>query len=167
MIQLTQTVVSGCGRVWRSVICPWQHDRWGQRLGFWWLNRHRLGILQLVSKCQEYWLDVVTLRIVLRRRFKQWHTVTVSESLRCWCSDRRQCSALNVAFIADKNTRNRHVKTMLFTLGKPLWKVLKWSCTCDVIDVDDGVDVAVVVLDHAASESLLSCCVPYLQLQQQ
>ena len=45
-------------------------------------GRHEgLGVFQLVGERQEDGLDVVELRVVLRRRFKQRHAVGIGEAL--------------------------------------------------------------------------------------
>ena len=71
----------------------------------------------------------------------------------------------DVTLVGDQDSGNIGRQGVPVTLVHPGREVLEGAELCHVVHEDHGVDVAVVVLDHALAETLLSRSVPQLKLQ--
>lgn len=71
-----------------------------------------------------------------------------------------------VTLVAHQDARHLLPQRVLLALLNPRWKAPEAGGVGDIVDEDDGVDVPVVVLDHALSEALLTSSVPQLHLQE-
>lgn len=129
------------------------------------LQPHGFVALQSVRQRQKDSVDVLFLRRVLGRRLKQREIVGVGEALGGWGG---HLAALpQVTLVAHHDARNHGPHRVPAALVNPLRDALEGGEARHVVHEDDGVDTAVVVLHHASPETLLTSCVPDLQLEEQ
>lgn len=102
---------------------------------------------------------------VLGRSLKQWEVVAVGETLGGRRGD--LAAVPQVTLVAHHDAGYQRPNRVLAALLNPLRDTLEGAEAGHVVYKDDGMDVAVVVLHHAVPETLLTCCVPDLQLAQQ
>lgn len=129
------------------------------------LQPHGFVALQSVRQGQKDSVNVLFLCRVLGRRLKQREIVAVGEALGSRGGDLP--AVPQVTLVAHHDTRNHGPHRMPAALVDPLWDALEGREARHVVHEDDRVDAAVVVLHHASPETLLTGCVPDLQLKQQ
>lgn len=106
----------------------------------------------------------VSVTRVLGRRLEHRHGVRVSELLGRFGAHLGRMA--KVALVAHQDARHLLAQRVLLALLDPRRKAPEAGSVGDVVDEDDGVDVPVVVLDHALPETLLTCSIPQLHLQE-
>lgn len=126
---------------------------------------HGFVALQSVRQRQKDSVNVLFLRRVLGRRLKQREIVAVGEALGSWGG--HLPAVPQVTLVAHHDTRHHGPHRVPAALVNPLWDALEGREARHIVHEDDGVDAAVVVLHHASPETLLTRCVPDLQLIEQ
>lgn len=99
---------------------------------------------------------------ILCRCLKQRHGVGVCELLsqvRVYLH-----GVLEVTLVSDQDPGYLCAQCMLLALFDPSREAVEAGSVGDVIDKDNSVHVAVVVLHHGLPETLLACSVPQLDL---
>lgn len=99
---------------------------------------------------------------VLCGRLKQGHGVGVGELLRHICA--HLDGVLQVALVSDQDPRYLCAQRVLLALLDPRREAAEAGSIGDIVDEDNSVHVAVVVLHHGLPEALLTCSVPQLDL---
>lgn len=121
--------------------------------------------LQSISQSQKDGVNVFLLRRFLGWRLKQRKVVAVCETLRGRGGD--DPAVPQVTLVAHHDAGHQGPHAVSAALLDPLGDALEGGEAGHVIDEDDGMDAAVVVLHHALPETLLTGRVPDLQLAQQ
>lgn len=99
---------------------------------------------------------------VLSRGLKKRHGVGVCELLRHVCA--HLDGVLEVALVPHQDPWNLGAQSVLLALLDPGREAAEAGGVGDIVDKDDSVHVAVVVLHHGLPEALLACSVPQLDL---
>lgn len=131
----------------------------------------RLLRLQLVGHGHKNGLHVVTVPVVpvpltvgvLGRRLEKRHGVRVRELLRHVRAHLHR--VLQVALVPHQDPGDLCAQRVLLALLDPGGEAAEAGGVGHVVDEDDGVHVAVIVLDHGLPEALLACSVPQLDLE--
>lgn len=129
------------------------------------LQPHGFVALQSVRQRQKDSVNMLFLGRVFSRRLKKREVIAVGEALGRGGGDLP--AVPQVTLVAHHDAWNHGPHRVPAALVDPLWDALEGGEARHVIHEDDGVDAAVVVLHHASPETLLTCCVPDLQLKQQ
>lgn len=128
------------------------------------LQSQRFVALQPVRQGQEDGVHMLLLGRLLGRRLKQRVVVAVGEELGRRCGHLPQLP--QIALVSHDDAGHQWPHRVAAALLDPLRDAFEGGEAGDVVHKDDGVDAAVVVLHHALAETLLTCCVPNLQLEE-
>lgn len=96
------------------------------------------------------------------RRLKQGHGVSIGELLSHICA--HLDGVLEVTLVSNQDPRYLCAQCVLLTFLNPGWEAAEAGSIGNIIDKDNSVHVAVVVLHHGFPEALLTCSVPQLDL---
>lgn len=128
------------------------------------LQSHGFVALQSISQGQKDGVNMLLLSRVLGWSLKQWVIVAVCKTLCCWGGDLP--ALLQVTLVAHHDARHHPPHGVAAALVNPLGDALEGGEAGHIVNKDDSMDTAVVMLHHASSETLLTCSVPDLQLVQ-
>lgn len=95
---------------------------------------------------------------VLGRCLKQGHGVGVSELLGHICA--HLDGVLEVTLVSNQDPRYLCAQGVLLAFLNPRWEAAEAGSVGDIVDEDDSMHIAVVVLHHGLPEALLACSVP-------
>lgn len=123
---------------------------------------HWFVALQSISQSQKDSVNMFLLSRILGWRLKQREVVAVGKTLCSWSGDLP--AVPQVTLVAHHDARHLGPHRVSATLLNPLRDAFEGGEAGHVVHEDDSMDAAVVVLHHALPETLLTRCVPDLQL---